>query len=183
VANLNREIVPEAVVTLRESLRDAGLSEDVAVELEMHIKESVHLQRCELLDGYLRWRMAFEIERGVDESLMVDTLSRARDACLTVYPQAAAIWIKTPSTGLSISEAHVSVRRAVDENLPAERQVRRTSSPSMKRLDGLEVRRTGKNSSAARLMRQDIEPIRIVVRGRGDGADRVVCRVRLPARL
>jgi hypothetical protein len=77
VANLNREIVPEAVVTLRESLRDAGLSEDVAVELEMHIKESVHLQRCELLDGYLRWRMAFEIERGVDESLMVDTLSRA----------------------------------------------------------------------------------------------------------
>ena len=109
VANLNREIVPEAVVTLRESLRDAGLSEDVAVELEMHIKESVHLQRCELLDGYLRWRMAFEIERGVDESLMVDTLSRARDACLTVYPQAAAIWIKTPSTDLSISEAHVSL--------------------------------------------------------------------------
>ncbi|MGZ0165506.1 MAG: B12-binding domain-containing protein [Planctomycetales bacterium] len=109
MSNSNREIAPEAVVTLRGSLRDAGLAEDVAIELEMHIKESVHLQRRELLDGYLRWRLAYEIEHGGDESVMLDSLSRACDACLAVYPQAASVWINTPSTNLSISEARVSL--------------------------------------------------------------------------
>ncbi len=109
MSNSNGEIASVAVVTLRESLRDAGLADEVAIELETHIKESVHLQRRELLDGYLRWRLAFDIERGGDESVILDCLSRARDACLAVYPQAASVWINTPSTDLSISEARVSL--------------------------------------------------------------------------
>ena len=43
------------------------------------------------------------------------------------------------------------IRRAADENLPTSLLVRRTSSPSCLVIDGLEVRRTGTNSSAARL--------------------------------